>query len=128
MSSLNFSNLNSDNQNTTNHWYALWNFTLSGALILSYLILISDTLSSSATAILNFYLQYLSQRTRNLSVEKRFPLVGPWLWKGAKIKEEKEKYELRRRHSDCYWVEVRKRAEKMEQIPRKKVVGRGGRG
>jgi hypothetical protein len=26
--------------------------------------------------------------------------VGPWLWKQAKIKEEKEKHELHRRHND----------------------------
>jgi hypothetical protein len=39
----------------------------------------------------------------------QYLLVGPWLWKQAKIKEEKEKCELRGRHSDCYWVEVRKR-------------------
>jgi hypothetical protein len=41
--------------------------------------------------------------------------VGPWLWKQAKIKEEKAKRELRGRHSDCYWVEVSKREEKMER-------------
>jgi hypothetical protein len=43
----------------------------------------------------------------------------------VKIKEEKEKCELRGRHSDCYWVEVSKREEKMEQSKRKKDVGRG---
>jgi hypothetical protein len=34
----------------------------------------------------------------------------------VKIKEEKGKCELHGRHSDYYWVEVRKIAEKMEQI------------
>jgi hypothetical protein len=33
----------------------------------------------------------------------------------VKIKEEKGECELCGRHSDCYWVEVRKRAEKMER-------------
>jgi hypothetical protein len=47
----------------------------------------------------------------------------PWLWKLANIKEEKEKCELRGRHSDFYWVEVRKSAEKMEQSKRKQFVG-----
>ena len=41
-------------------------------------------------------------------------IVGPWLWKEARNKEEKVKSELRRRHSDCHWVELRKRVEKME--------------
>jgi hypothetical protein len=50
-------------------------------------------------------------------------LVGPWLGKQENIKEEKEKCELRARCRDCYLVEVRKREEKMEQSPRKKVVG-----
>jgi hypothetical protein len=50
-------------------------------------------------------------------------MFGPWLWKEAKIKEEKVKCELRGRHSDCYWVEVRKRAEKMERSKEKQVVG-----
>jgi hypothetical protein len=53
----------------------------------------------------------------------QYLLVGPWLWKQAKIKEEKEKCELRGRHSDCYWVEVRKRAKKMEWSKIKKEVG-----
>jgi hypothetical protein len=39
------------------------------------------------------------------------------------IKEENEKCKLHGRHSDCYWVEVRKREEKMERSPRKQVVG-----
>jgi hypothetical protein len=55
------------------------------------------------------------------------PIV-PWLWKQANIKEEKEKCELHGRHSDCYWVEVSKREENMEQIKRKQDVGRGDRG
>ena len=38
--------------------------------------------------------------------------VGPWLWNYVKIKEEKEECKLHGRHSDCYWVEVRKRAKK----------------
>jgi hypothetical protein len=42
-------------------------------------------------------------------------LVGPWLWKYAKIKEKKGKYELRGRHNDCYWVKVSKREEKTER-------------
>jgi hypothetical protein len=33
----------------------------------------------------------------------------------VKIKEEKGECELRGRHSDCYWVEVSKREEKMER-------------
>jgi hypothetical protein len=40
-----------------------------------------------------------------------------------KIKEEKAECELRGRHSDCYWVEVRKREEKMERSKRKQSVG-----
>jgi hypothetical protein len=32
----------------------------------------------------------------------------------SKNKEEKVKIELHGRHSDCHWVEVRKREEKME--------------
>jgi hypothetical protein len=50
-------------------------------------------------------------------------LVGPWLWKEAKKEEEKEKIELRGRHNDCHWVEVRKRIEKMERSVEKNVVG-----
>jgi hypothetical protein len=57
--------------------------------------------------------------TRFLLVDSTF--VGPWVWKQANIKEEKVKRELRGRHSDCYWVEVRKRAEKMERSKRKQV-------
>jgi hypothetical protein len=38
-------------------------------------------------------------------------------------KEEKVKSELRGRHSDCHWVEVRKREEKMERSAEKKAVG-----
>jgi hypothetical protein len=53
---------------------------------------------------------------------------GPWLWKQAKIKEENSKRELRRRHSDCYWVKVSKREEKMERILRKQVIGQGDQG
>jgi hypothetical protein len=49
--------------------------------------------------------------------------VGPWLWKEAKNKEEKVKSELRGRHSDCHWVEVSKRAEKMERSMEKQVIG-----
>jgi hypothetical protein len=40
-------------------------------------------------------------------------IVGPWLWKQEKIKEEKGECELRGRHSDCYWVEVSKRSGKL---------------
>jgi hypothetical protein len=40
--------------------------------------------------------------------------VGPWLWKYAKIKEEKGECELHGRHSDYYWVEVRKSVGNME--------------
>jgi hypothetical protein len=40
--------------------------------------------------------------------------VGPWLWKEVKNEEEKVKFELRGRHGDCHWVEVRKGIEKME--------------
>jgi hypothetical protein len=46
----------------------------------------------------------------------------------VKIKEEKEKRELRGRHNDCYWVEVSKRAEKMEQSKRKQDIGQRDRG
>jgi hypothetical protein len=49
----------------------------------------------------------------------------PLVRKEAKIKEEKVKCELRGRHSDCYWVEVRKRAEKTERSKEKQVVERG---
>jgi hypothetical protein len=49
--------------------------------------------------------------------------VGPWLWKKVKNKEEKVKSELRGRHSDCHWVEVSKREEKMERSMEKKVIG-----
>jgi hypothetical protein len=37
-------------------------------------------------------------------------LVGPWLWKEEKYKEEKVKIELHGIHSNYYWVKVRKRA------------------
>jgi hypothetical protein len=50
-------------------------------------------------------------------------VVGPWLWKEVKIKEEKVECALRGRHSNCYWGEVRKREEKMERSMEKKVVG-----
>ena len=40
--------------------------------------------------------------------------VGPWLWKQVNIKEEKEKCEMCGRHSDYYWVKVRKREENTE--------------
>jgi hypothetical protein len=50
---------------------------------------------------------------------------GPWLLKKVNIKEEKAECELRGRSSDCYWVEVIKRAEKMEQSKRKQAVERG---
>jgi hypothetical protein len=56
-------------------------------------------------------------------VQLKLGTVGPWLWKQEKIKEEKAKCELRRRHSDCYWVKVRKREEKMERSKRKKYIG-----
>jgi hypothetical protein len=56
-------------------------------------------------------------------MDKASIFVGPWVWKQAKIKEEKEKCELFSRHSDCYWVEVRKREEMMEQSLRKQAVG-----
>jgi hypothetical protein len=49
--------------------------------------------------------------------------IGPWLWKEAKNEEEKIKSELRGRHSDCHWVEVSKRTEKMERSVEKQVVG-----
>jgi hypothetical protein len=48
--------------------------------------------------------------------------VGPWLWKEEKIKEEKVKLELRGKHSDCHWVEVRKREENMERSMENKYV------
>jgi hypothetical protein len=38
-------------------------------------------------------------------------------------RKKREKRELRRRHNDCYWVEVSKRAEKTEQSKRKQDVG-----
>jgi hypothetical protein len=41
----------------------------------------------------------------------------------VKNKEEKVKNELREKHSDCHWVEVRKRAEKMERSKEMKSVG-----
>jgi hypothetical protein len=45
------------------------------------------------------------------------------LWKQVKIKEEKGKCKLCGRHYDYYWVEVRKRAEKMERSnPLDKVI------
>jgi hypothetical protein len=47
--------------------------------------------------------------------------VVTWVWNQEKIKEEEVKCELRWRHSDCYWVEVRKREEKKERSPRKLV-------
>jgi hypothetical protein len=46
--------------------------------------------------------------------EKCEIIVGPWLRKFTKNKEEKIKSELRRRHSDCHWVKESKRTEKME--------------
>jgi hypothetical protein len=49
-------------------------------------------------------------------------IFGPWLWKQAKIKEEKGKCKLRGRHNDCYWVKVRKGVEKMEQSKRNKDI------
>jgi hypothetical protein len=42
-------------------------------------------------------------------------IVVHWLWKQAKIKEEKGECELRGIHSACYWNEVSKRAEKTDQ-------------
>jgi hypothetical protein len=48
--------------------------------------------------------------------------VGHWLWKEAKIKEEKVKRELCGKQSDCHWVEVSKRAEKMERSTEKKAI------
>jgi hypothetical protein len=39
------------------------------------------------------------------------------------IEEEKVKHELHGRHSDCHWVEVRKRVEKPEKSMKKQVVG-----
>jgi hypothetical protein len=50
-------------------------------------------------------------------------IVGPWLWKEAKKKEEKVKNELRERHSNCHLVEVSKRAEKMERSTEIQSVG-----
>jgi hypothetical protein len=50
-------------------------------------------------------------------------IVGPWVWKQVKIEEEKVKRELRGRHSDCHWVEVSKRAEKLERSVEKLAVG-----
>jgi hypothetical protein len=41
----------------------------------------------------------------------------------VKNEEEKGKSELRGRHSDCHWVEVSKRTEKMERSAEKQVVG-----
>jgi hypothetical protein len=41
----------------------------------------------------------------------------------VKNKEEKVKSDLRGRHSDCHWVEVSKRAKKMERSEEKQVVG-----
>jgi hypothetical protein len=41
----------------------------------------------------------------------------------VKNKEEKVKNKLRKRHSDCHWVEVRKREEKMERSKEMQVVG-----
>jgi hypothetical protein len=43
-------------------------------------------------------------------------------------KEEKVKSEPRGRHSNCHWVEVRKRAEKVERSTKKQVVGKEDRG
>jgi hypothetical protein len=48
---------------------------------------------------------------------------GPWLWKEVKNKEEKVKSKLRGRHSDCHWVEVSKRAEKMERSMKMQAIG-----
>jgi hypothetical protein len=48
--------------------------------------------------------------------------VGHWLWKKAKIEEEKVKCELHGRHSDCHWVKVRKREENMERSIEKQDV------
>jgi hypothetical protein len=50
-------------------------------------------------------------------------LVGPWLWKEAKYKEEKVKSDLCGGYSNCYWVKVSKRAEKMEQSMKNQAVG-----
>jgi hypothetical protein len=49
-------------------------------------------------------------------------------WKEAKNKEEKVKIKLRGIHSDCQWVEVRKREENMERSKEMQVVGRGDQG
>jgi hypothetical protein len=48
--------------------------------------------------------------------------IGPWLWKEENNKEEKVKSELHGRHSDCHWVEVRKKEEKMEKSMKMQVV------
>jgi hypothetical protein len=50
-------------------------------------------------------------------------VFGPWLWKYVNIREEKGECEMHGRHSDYYWVKVRKTAENMERSLRKKVVG-----
>jgi hypothetical protein len=45
-------------------------------------------------------------------------------YESKRIKRKKRKNaELRGRHSDCYWVEVRKRVEKTKRSPRKKYFG-----
>jgi hypothetical protein len=62
------------------------------------------------------------QKTNEQLLDKE-KIVGPWLWKYAKIKEEKGECKWHGRHSDYYWVEVNKRAEKMKRSPREKVVG-----
>jgi hypothetical protein len=54
---------------------------------------------------------------------KEYKCVVPWLWKEVKNEEEKVKSKLRERHSDCHWVEVSKREEKMEQSTEMKFVG-----
>jgi hypothetical protein len=41
----------------------------------------------------------------------------------VKNKEENVKIKICGRHSDCHWVEVRKRAEKMERSMEKQAVG-----
>jgi hypothetical protein len=40
----------------------------------------------------------------------------PLVMEVRKIKEEKEKCELRGRHSDCYWVEVRKEKKRRSEV------------
>jgi len=45
----------------------------------------------------------------------------PLVMEKVKIEEEKVKHKLRGRHSDCHWVEVRKREKTMEQSTEKKV-------